>query len=61
MEKNRHGRKHRNWNDSKGQNNKNRNSNRNNHDAGFHTREKFHYVAHENEELLQQKENAVVN
>lgn len=59
MERNRHGRKHRNWNDSKGQNNKNRNSNRNDHDEGFHSREKFHYVAHENEELLQQKENAI--
>ena len=59
MEKNRHGRKHRNWNDSKNQNNKRRNSNCNNHDVGLYSREKFRYVAHENEELLQQKENAI--
>lgn len=57
MERNRHGRRHHNWNDSKNQNNKNRNSNRN-HEPTAKT-EKFHYVAHENEEMRLQKEKAI--
>ena len=57
MERNRHGRRHHNWNDSKNQNNKNRNSNRNHETAP--KAEKFHYVAHENEEMRLQKEKAI--
>ena len=63
MEKNRHGRKHHNWNDSKNQNNnKNRNSNGNqNSDISSHskTNSKFHFVSHENIEAQQKRDKAI--
>lgn len=63
MEKNRHGRKHHNWNDSKNQNNnKNRNSNGNqNFDISSHskTNSKFHFVSHENIEAQQKRDKAI--
>ncbi|MCR5494829.1 MAG: hypothetical protein K6F15_04255 [Treponema sp.] len=60
MEKNRRGRRHHNWNDSKNSNNqKNKNNNQNNDSLMRPQSKKFHYIAHENLEVLQQKENAI--
>ncbi|MBQ1949685.1 MAG: hypothetical protein II367_05975 [Treponema sp.] len=60
MEKNRRGRRHHNWNDSKNSNGgKNRNSNQNFDSLIRPQQSKFRFVAHENVEAQQKRENAI--